>query len=87
MDEIHEFAIEERIPYTRGDLIHRDLPLDRPMGSDKENVGHHHVNGDDVHDPFWNTRELLQEPPGIGDDDWLGHTEATNPTRDWFSDR
>ena len=45
------------------------------------------VDRDDVDGAFGNAGELLQQPTGVAEDDWLGHAETTDPAGERLGQR
>jgi hypothetical protein len=54
---------------------------ERPPGGDGQDGGDDEVDGDHVDDALGDPRELLQQAPGVPDDDRVGHAKAPDPTR------
>ena len=87
LDQLDELAVAQGIPNPGSDLVHRHLVLGSTLGGDADHGGDDHVDWDHVDDALGHPRELLQEPSGIRDDDWLRHAETSNPTGGGLSER
>ncbi len=85
LDEVDEAPVAERVPHSRGDVVHRRLRGWRGsrdlLGGDREDRGDDQVDGDDVGDPLGHPGELAEQSARVGHDDRLGHPEAADPAR------
>ena len=91
LDQLDQAAVAEGIPDARGRVVDGRAPVLRVgdghgLGGHGDDGGHHQVDRDDVGHPFGDAGELLQEAPGVGDDDRLGHPEAPDPARTRFGE-
>ena len=68
----------------------RDTPWADPVRAPcchRQDGRHHQVDRDDVDDAFGHARELAEQAPRVGNDDGLGHPEATYPAGAGFRQR
>ena len=76
--EIDEPSVAQRVLGTRGHLDDLGFGLGA-LGGDGDDGGRHEVHRDHVDDALGHAGELLQQAPGVADDDRVGHPEATDP--------
>ena len=88
-NHVHEVAVAQRIYAARRNLddVVAIVRSQWATGSHGADGGHHEVDGDDVDGALRDPGELLQEAPGVGDDDRLGHPETSDPARRRFGQR
>ncbi len=77
----HQLAVAQRVPASRGHLVHAGAVRVGADGGDVDDRRHHQVHRDHVDDPLGDARELLQQATGVADDDRVGHAEAADPAR------
>ena len=81
LHEVDELAVAQRVPDARGHVVDGGPGGVGAGGGHGDDGGHHQVDGDDVDHALGDAGELLQQAPGVGDDDRLGHPEAPDPSR------
>ena len=82
-NHVYEVAVAQWIYAARRHLddVVAVVRSQRATGSHGTDCGHHEVDRDDVDGALGDPGELLQEAPGVGDDDRLGHPETSDPAR------
>ena len=83
---VDQCLVLQRVDPAAGDLRDRRSAVgaDRSNGDDR---GNDDVNRDDIDCSFRYTGELLQQAACVTEDDWLGHAEAADPSRERFGER
>ena len=86
--QVHELAVAEWIDRAGGHLddVWPVVGVQGAAGGHSADGGHHEVNRDDVDGSFGDAGKLLQETPGVGNDDRLGHPKPSNPAGGGFGD-
>ena len=84
-DKIDEAAVVQGIARTGGDLDDLGFWFGT-LGRHGDDGGRDEIHGDDVDDALGDTRELLEQPTCVTDDDGLGHAEAADPARGWLGE-
>jgi hypothetical protein len=84
--QVDQPAVLEWVGGSRRHL--HDLGLvRRSRGRGLDHRRHHQVDRDHVDGALGQARELLQQAPGVRDDERLGHAEAADPARPGFLQR
>ena len=78
--QIDELAVAQRVPGPGRDLVHGRAVRVGALGGGGDDGGRHLIGGNDVDDPLRQAGELGQQTTPVGDDDGLGHAEATDPS-------
>jgi len=79
--DLDQSAVPQRVAHAGRDVEHPRTARLGPAGRHGEDRRDHHVDRDDVDDPFGDAGELPEETSSVRDDDGFGHTKAADPTR------